>query len=151
MGLNNCPSFKANGTIGPSRFVVVDSAGDNLLLEASSTVTPTGGAISGTNVPIIGVSQVGQKRTPGLPGSDVTIAAAQGDVLQIYTFGDVAPIQVAGTVIAGDLLKTNGTTDGKALAVAPSTAYSAVEVGGRALQAGVVGQLVMAAIFSRKA
>lgn len=148
MGLNNCPQFVAGATIAPSRFVVVDSAADNQLLEASSTVTPTGGAISGTTVPIIGVSQVGEKRTPGLPGSDVTIAAEQGDVIQIYSFGDVAPVQAGGTIIAGDLVSCNGTTNGKAIAVAPG---NGAEIGGRALQAATTGQLFMVAIYSRKA
>ncbi len=152
MGLNNFSGFKANGTIAPSRFVVMDSAGDQLVLEAGgASVTVTGGAISGTAVPILGVSQVGMKRTPGLAGSDVTIAAAQGDVIQLYGLGDIAPIQLGGTVIRGDLLSCNGSTDGRALAVSQAAGtFLNTECGGRALQSGTANQIVLCQILSRK-
>ena len=152
MGLNNGSQFRANGTIGPSRFVIQDSTADNMVIEAGGSVTTTangGVAITGTKVPVLGVSQVGQKRTPGLVGSDVTIAAQAGDVVDLFFLGDVCSIQLAGTVVRGDLLSCNGTTDGRAIGInfTPGT-FGGVAVGAKALMSGTANQLILCQIVS---
>ncbi len=89
------------------------------------------------------------KRTPGLAGSDVTVAAANGDVIQLFGLGDVCALQLAGTVVRGDLLVTDvagGTGKGLALTTTPNATFQAKSVGARALQSGVIGQLILVQI-----
>ena len=134
MPFNDAGVFRAGGTIAPSSFVVMSTAADNTALAAS-----------GTSVVILGIAQVGMKRTPGLAGSDTTIAAQAGDVISIFSLGDVAPIQLGtGGCTRGDML----TSDASGFGV---TAASTNEVGAQALQSGTVGAQVLARVLCRKA
>ena len=123
MPKNNTPVFRANGNIGPSLFVKIDTTADHMLLQAGSGDQP------------IGISQVGMKRTPGLAGSDTTIAAAQGDVCQITA---------GAAVTRGDLLKADASGRG-------ITAGSGDLCGAVALEsASGVGVLIECQIIHRK-
>lgn len=85
MGRNNMFTARANGTIAPASFVKLDTAGPNLVVQA------------GAGEAAFAISQVGQKRAPGLAGSDVAVAAAAGDVIQLFGMGDVCLLQADGT------------------------------------------------------
>jgi hypothetical protein len=132
MGLNNAPTFRANGTIGPSKFVKIDTTADGMCLQATA------------GDPIIGISQVGMRRTPGLAGSDIAIAALAGEVIQVWGLGDVCPLTFGGTVTRGDLLMSDANGNG-------ITATGTNECGARALQSGVSGGTGLVQIVSRPA
>jgi len=134
MPFNDAGVFRAGGTIAPSSFVKVSTAADNTALQCSAA----------TDV-VLGIAQVGMKRTPGLAGSDTAIAAQAGDVISIFSLGDVAPIQLGtGGCTRGDLL----TSDSSGFGVTASTGN---EVGAQALQSGTVGAQVLSRILCRKA
>lgn len=116
------PSFKAGGTIAPSRFVTISTVNAQEVLQATA------------NAVCVGVSQEGQKVTPGLPGADDTIAAQAGDPLQVYTFGTIAKLTAGGAVTLGALLESDATGRG---IVATGAARN---VGGMALQAAAAGE-----------
>lgn len=119
---NNAPMFKANGTISPAVFVKIDTTGDGLAIQAAAATDLT-----------VGVSQVGMKRAPGLPGSDNTIAAQAGDMIQVYSIGDVCLLTFGGTVTRGDLLTSNASGQGI------TTTTTGNWCGARALQSGTTG------------
>jgi hypothetical protein len=96
MALNNMFPVRANGTIAPAVFVKMDTSADAMALQS------TAGAR------IIGISQPGMKRAPGLPGSDITIAAQQGDQIMIFGVGDVCLLTAGASFTRGDLLKSDG-------------------------------------------
>lgn len=118
MGFNMGVPLQANGTIAPSRFVKLDTTGDNLAIQATA------------GSEIIGISKVDQKRTPGLAGSDTVVAADVGDACHIYTLGDYCMLQYGGTVTAGDLLKSDANGRGV-------TASGTDICGARAVESGV--------------
>lgn len=124
MGFNNEISWKASNTIAPFSFVTIDPGFDEQLLQSVVGDMP------------IGVAGDAQKLTPGLPGSDTTIAAQSGDYLpRVYQLGDDCLIQVAGTVTPGNVLKPNGS--GLAISGTVGDRYGAV-----AIQAGTTGQRI---------
>jgi hypothetical protein len=132
--LNNAGQFRANGTIGPSKYITPDTTADNMVLQATAGQAP------------IGISQIGMKRAPGLPGSDVTIAAQVGDVVMVYALGDVTELVLGtGGCTRGDFLKSDANGAG-----VTATVVGTDEVGARALQSGTAGQLVLVQILSRK-
>lgn len=104
----------AGGTIGPSRFVKISTAADHTLLQ------------SGAADPSYGISQVGMLNTPGLLGSDLTIAANATDQIQVYPFGCIAPILCAGTVTAGAFVKSDA--NGEAVAASSGNVASGIMV-----------------------
>ena len=120
---NAQPKVKANGTISPSVFVVVDPTADDAVLQASAT----------TSV-ILGISQEGMRDAPGLTGSDNTIAARQGDPIQIFGIGDNC-LLVAGTggYTRGDLLMAEANT-GRGITRTSGKPYGAI-----ALQSAAAG------------
>ena len=95
MSWNQGPKFRANGTIAPAVFVKIDTTADNMVVQATA-----GSKISG-------VSQEGMKRTPGLPGSDTTIAAVAGDEIDVFGPGDVCMLTAGAAVVRGDYLKSD--------------------------------------------
>lgn len=104
MAWNQGPKFIAGGTIAPARFVMVSTAADNTALQATA------------NAKLIGVSQEGMKRTPGLAGSDDTIAAEANDEIDVFGEGDVAMLTTGAAVVRGDWLQADAA--GKAIAAA---------------------------------
>ncbi len=129
----NGVQFRAGGTIGPAVFVKLSTAADNTVLQA------------GAGDPIIGISQVGQRRVPGLAGSDPTIAAIAGEFVEVFIIGDVAQLTAGAAFTRGDFLMSDANGDG-------ITATTVLEVGAVALQsAGAAGVLVNVLILSRPA
>lgn len=104
MSWNQGPKFRAGGTIGPSLFVKLDTTADNQVLQGTA------------NSKLIGVSQEGMKRTPGLPGSDTTIAAEITDEIDVFGEGDVCMLTTGAAVVRGDWLQSDAA--GKAIAAA---------------------------------
>lgn len=120
------PSFKAGGTVAPSRFVVMDPTADEQILQASIQGQAT-----------IGVMQDGQKATPGLAGSDSTVACESGDTnFKVHGLGSVALIEAGATFSAGDEVMT--TSLGKA-----TLATAGYYVAGIALQGATSGKKVL--------
>jgi hypothetical protein len=87
----------ANGTIAPARFVKQDTTTNNAFLQA------------GSGDKVVGISQKGTRRTP-YSGLDDGNAAIAGEPLHVFGPPETAPLELGGTVAAGDLLKpdTNG-------------------------------------------
>jgi hypothetical protein len=113
----NGPKFRANGTIAPAVFVKIDVTADNMVVQATA-----GSKISG-------VSQEGMRRTPGLPGSDNTIAAVAGDEIDVFAPGEVCMLTAGAAVVRGDYLKS----DANGLAV-PTTTGGTAFYGAEALE-----------------
>jgi hypothetical protein len=93
--LNNMIPLRANGTIAPSVFVMIDTTADGMVIQAT------------LNARTIGISQSGMKRAPGLPGSDNTIAAQAGDSIQLFGLGDVCMLQSSAVIVRGATLKSD--------------------------------------------
>lgn len=120
--MNGSFSKVAGGNIAPSRFVVLGSAG---------TVTQAG---AGTNV--WGIAQP-STRNISLAGLDDGYAAVSGDVVNVYGPGDdECLLEVAGTVTAGQYLKSDA--DGKGVAATSDKD----KVGAVALEGGTSGKLI---------
>ena len=129
----------ANGTIYPCRFVSAypSSADANGFKVIEDVVAAQ---------PILGVSQVGTTGFPMSATNDMgvtapTAAATTGQELQVFGIGEECLIELGGTVNAGDYLKANATTDGKAIKAQLDTAGQQF-VGGQALQYGVAGEKI---------
>lgn len=116
----------AAGNIKPSRFLIQATSADNKYSQASSA----------TAAPLVGISQPGTRNTP-YSSLDDGYAAIAGENLHVYKSPDnaEAPLQLGGTVAAGDLLTTD--SDGRGV-----TATTGDFVGARAQQAGVADQIV---------
>ena len=127
--LNDFEGFKAGGTIAPSVFVKLDTSADQQVVQ-STAGSGSHGDIS------IGVSQVWQRDTPGLTGSNSAQMALSGDMVAILGPGRIAPVTAGGTVTRGDLLKTNASGQ---VITSSTTADNVVAV---ALQSGASGNLI---------
>lgn len=130
MSFNNAPGFKAGGTIAPSRFCKIDNTQDGAVVQA----------VAGDYAPY--VSQEGMKRTPGLAGSDNTIAAEANDVLRVYSPGDVCPLTIGAAVTRGDPLKSDASGRGITAAVAADNAMAIALQSGGAAGAVILVQLM---------
>jgi hypothetical protein len=133
MPFNNEISYRANGTIAPCRFVVIDTTADERVIQASAATTE-----------LVGISQEGQKRTPGLAGSDTTIAAEAGDSLRVHGLGNDCLLTLGGTVTRGDLLTSDANGQG-------ITASAGNFVGAIALQSGTSGVKIRVQVVQMKA
>ena len=104
---------------------------------------------------VIGVSQIGFDRPPGLinlypnvAASYTDVAAVSGEELQINSLGDVCPVRLstAGTgCAAGDLLCPDNT--GAAIVAAGG---ANTQFGGRSFQVGLAGEIVQALVYFGK-
>lgn len=118
-------SFVAGGNITPSRFVSLSTTSDRTVVQSVNGDTT-----------IIGISQPGTHLTPLLTLDD-GFAAIAGENLRVYTKGDPeAWLELGGTVAAGDLLTPDSSGRGT------TASGAATFFGARALQAGVLGQIV---------
>lgn len=124
MARNNELSFKAGGTITPCRFVKGDTTADEQVVVAAAN----------TDV-IIGVAQEGMKRAPGLPGSDSTIAAESGDLVQVHSLGNDCLLECGGTVTRFDYLTSDSV--GRGVTASTGNIY-----GAQALQSGSTGSKI---------
>lgn len=90
----NAPSYIANGPVAPSTFVKIDpSVPSKAVIQAGNGDLP------------VGISQEGMRDTPGLVGSDNTIAARAGDTLGVFGDGDDCLLTMGATCNAGAALK----------------------------------------------
>src|SRR5262245_15142650 len=94
MSRENNPSFKAGGVINIKRCVKI--SGDNTVIQCTATTDKA-----------IGIARRAQRDTPGLVGSDSTVAANAGDSVEVYGPGEVAPAEAGAAVTAGDFLTPN--------------------------------------------
>ena len=123
-------SRKANGNIAPSRFVKTDTTGDGLALQA------------GAGDKILGVSQAGTRRTP-YGGLDDGFAAIAGEDLEVFVQGEHnVMLELGGTVVAGDRLKSDA--NGKGI----TTTTTGDEMGAATDVAGTSGQVIPVRMIS---
>lgn len=132
MGWNNDLSFRAGGNIAPASFVKIDTSADNQCVQA------------GAGDPVIGIVWPAQQKTPGLSGSDTTIAYSAGDSVMVRGMGNDAMLQLGGSVTRGDYLKSDGSGFGV-------TASSGDQAGAIALQSGSSGLQIRVLVVNRKA
>lgn len=126
------PGFRPSGQIGPRRFIKVDAGNYGCVVQA------------GAGDPAIGISQAGAEATPGLRGSDPTVAASAGGVLMFYGPGETGPVDVgAVSIAAGAFVKSDAS--GMATPATPGD-----EVCGRVWYPAVPGQQVLCTVMSRK-
>lgn len=111
------PNFIAGGDISPCRFVKAGAA-DFTVLQADA------------NAAIIGVSQEGTRRAPGLDGSD-TLAAIAGEGLEVHGLGEECLIEASGVIARFSYVAADA--DGKAVLVNTGAAGDK-EVGGQLLE-----------------
>ena len=117
-------SKKASGNIAPSRFVKLDTTGDNLVAQA------------GSGEKCYGICQPDTRRTP-YSTLDDGYAAIAGEDVKVFSVGEVCLLELVATVSPGDRLKSD--TNGKGTPVGSNND----EYGAIALVAGVSGQLIM--------
>lgn len=133
MPFNNQINYTAGGTIAPCRFIKGDTSADEQVLQGSA-----GSAC-------LGITQEGMKGTPGLAGSDTTIAAIAGDQIRAFGLGDNCLLECGAAVTRYDLLKSDSTGRG-------ITASATDECGAVALQSGAgAGSKIRVQILNRKA
>lgn len=132
MGIIPGPAFIAGGTIAPFTIVKINTTARQVVAAAATTDI------------LIGISQPGMKGTPGVTGSDTTVAAASGDPIQILGGGNVAKVTLgSGGATRNDLL----TSDGSGNAVTASTGNRVV---GFCLETGSAGDVVDCWIWPHK-
>jgi hypothetical protein len=123
----------ANGTINPSRFVMVDTSDDNKVIQATTNAKCLGIATEGSNYP---------------PLDDIVstnYAAIAGQELRVYEPGEICLIETGDVVTAGDYLKAD--SDGKAVPIL-TTGTTLQRYGAQAMQAATVaGQKILALIL----
>jgi len=127
--------FLARGNIYPSRFVRVDTASENGVLQA------------GDNTDVIGVSHPGTNK-PEVSGMiSGTYAAENGQPVLVAGVGSVVLVEAGNTVTPGQFLKSD--SQGRAVPVATSGTviqnYGAV-----ALQGGAVGDKIKCLVLPGK-
>ncbi len=116
----------AAGNITPMSFLVRNTSTDAQYILAS-----------GTAVPIAGISGIGTRRPPGDYFNDDGYIAISGENFRVFQPPEKeASLRLGGTVAAGDLL----TSDGSGFGITTTT--TAQQIGARALEAGVSGQII---------
>ncbi len=92
---------------------------------------------SGTSAPIAGISGIGSRRPPGDYFNDDGYTAISGETFTVHMPPEKeAALRLGGTVAAGDLL----TSDGSGFGITTTT--TAQQIGARALEAGVSGNII---------
>jgi hypothetical protein len=123
--------LQAGGNISPKRIVRLSSAaGSNKVTQAAAATTP-----------FYGISGQGT-RWAAIEGTSLNDGyhAISGENCKVFVIGDAAPLNLGGTVNAGDLITSNGSGQGIA------TTTDANFVIGTALQSGVSGEDIMVRI-----
>lgn len=119
--------FKAGGNVNPARFCKLDTTADHTVIEATA------------GSQIIGVSQKGTRNAP-YSSLDDGYCAIAGETFRLFTTTEVCPIELGGTVTAGDRLKA--TTGGKAITASTGDYFGAI-----ALESGVSGEFIQVEVL----
>jgi hypothetical protein len=134
-GILSGPAFVASGNIGPFRVVKLGTTARQVTQCTATTDTP------------IGVAQPGMKGTPGVTGSDTTVAAAAGDPIQVITGGNVCKVVLGtGGCTAADKL----TVDANGAAVTMPAGAGNYNVLGWALETGSAADVVDVYVWPHK-
>jgi hypothetical protein len=121
------PSLIAGGNISPSRFITLSTTENATALQA------------GAGARVIGVATEGAHDAP-ITGSSA-LAAADGDYFRWHPLGDECLLDVAATITAGDVLKSDANGKG----VVADTDEDAV--GAIALEAGASGEKIRVLVW----
>jgi hypothetical protein len=119
-------SFQASGNVSPSRFVSGVSGSDYRVFQATAST------------PVVGVSQIGTQEAPGTD-ADSGYAATTTKALRVYGMGEVALLELGGTVSAFDYVAPDASGKGTAASLNVS---SIQYVGGQALRSGISGEKI---------
>jgi hypothetical protein len=117
----------ATGNISQCRFVKVATSADETCTQAVA------------NEITVGITSDGTRNAPGTLADDGFIAIA-GEQTPIFGTGRKCLLELGGTIVRGDRLKSDA--NGKGVA-ALTTGTTVQEVGARALQSGISGQRVL--------
>lgn len=117
---------KAGGNIYPARFVKRDTSNDQTVLQCTANAQSCG----------ITVDATAAAPTPGASG----YAAVDGGQVRLYTPGEATYLELAGTVAAGDKLKSD--SNGCGVVVGAYDKDTPQYVGAIAAQAGVSGDKI---------
>lgn len=130
---NNEISLKATGTVAPCTFVTLDKNFDEQYVQSVGGDWP------------FGVMQEAQRGTPGLAGSDATIAAQSGDTgPRIVQWGNDCLLTLGGTVSPGNAIMPD--SQGRGISCPVGQYYGAI-----ALQAGTTGVKIRVVVQRGKA
>jgi hypothetical protein len=110
MALPNTPSFKAGGTINVGRCVMIHASQDNAVVQTTAITDK-----------VIGISKRSMRDTPGLTGSDNTVAANAGDSVEVYGPGAVAPAIAGAAIVRGSWVGPEGAATGRVITAAGAT------------------------------
>lgn len=88
--LPTLPAFIAGGTIHVGFAIKISTAADNTVLECSAAADQA-----------FGIAARGMRDTPGLTGSDNTVAANAADHIEVYGPGTVAPCLAGAAITRG--------------------------------------------------
>ena len=128
--MGNAPNYMAAGDIYPCRFVKISD--EFSVSQAGLTELPDG------------ISQANTRDAP-IPNAS-TLAAADGEPVQVYGEGDTCLLEAGEAFSAGDLLKPDG--DGKGIAMDSTSNDS---TGAKALaDASAAGELVRCVVQFHK-
>lgn len=116
-------TYVASGNIAPSRFVAMNGG-------AAYRVNQAAAADS-----VVGISGQGKETF------DSSYHATDGRPCRVFGIGEVALLELGGTVTAGDYLAPDA--DGKGVRV---TSFSSDALGARALRGGASGDLIHARV-----
>lgn len=120
-------TYVASGNVAPMRFVGLVSGSDYKVFQATGSTIALAG-ISGMDV----------------QSFDATNHATDGKTCRVYGVGEVALLELGGTVSAGNYLTSD--SNGKGVAVS-TTATARGEVGGFALRSGQSGEYIQAVVI----
>jgi len=126
------PTFRASGTIAPMKWVNISGVRTVAQVDSATADMP------------FGLSQEGQKLTPGVTGSDTDVAAASGDQVQVIGPGNVGLSKAGGTITAGDIVKPDANGDSVATGSTAATKYLN---GGFALESAASGEYFEVYVF----
>lgn len=116
-------TYVASGNIAPSRFVAMNGGAAYRVNQAAAADA------------VVGISGM------GVQSFDSTYHATDAKPCRVYGLGEVALIELGGTVTAGDYLSPDA--DGKGVRV---TSFSSDGLGARALEGGTSGKLIQARV-----
>jgi hypothetical protein len=120
---SNSPNFVAQGNIRPSRFVKIDTANDNGVLEADAGERTIGISTEAGN-------------EPPLPSVSTIYAGIDNQPMAVYGLGETCLLELGDTVTRGDRLKSDA--DGCGVTASSSgNLFGAI-----ALSSGAVGEKI---------
>ncbi len=131
MSLHNASWTVLDGPVSPSRFVTV--VGDFQVNQSQA------------NQRVIGIAQPGSDKPPLSDLVSTNYAASDaGDSLTVYGPGEIAPLELGGTVVAGDLIKSDSVGRGVKSAVEGASPQNH---GAIAMQGGSSGEIIRVLVW----